>query len=157
MGITIRNINGLKQIVDAKIQTALTATYDEINDTLEYYIDRYYDEYKPKMYDRTNTLLDSPIELNVTKTKGGYACSVGFSDDYLNYQYPDTYVDTGTIPNIPATGLDVVAWNDMYGSHGYTVNGKVQMWSDTIDALGGRDGIIQIFKRNLRACGLPIQ
>ncbi len=154
---TIKNINEFASIIEAKIKQAVDLTQQEINKVLNLYIDAYYEEYKPKVYIRQYMLRDSPIHPKITINNNTVSCEVGISEEYLKYQYPDTYGEPRTISNIPATGEDILYWNNESGAHGYTRAGKVHIWNDTIKALGGEQGIGALLKRNLIKAGLPIQ
>lgn len=154
----IKNMNDLQKIVEQKIRQALDLTQQEINRVLDYYIESYYDEYDPLVYNRTDMLRNSPIKPQIVKNKNGYSCVVGIDEEYLNYSYPDTwrYAGSPNVKDTPATGLDIMQWSEK-GLHGGTVQGSVRIWHDTLEELGGREGIIELMKTNMRKVGLPIK
>ena len=89
-------------------------------------------------------MLNSLVKTEVIQSGNEISCRVEVGQDYLNYEYPKG-----------ATGLEVWEWaNDM--THGGTVKGKLKVWNDSIDELGGRDGIMRLMKNNLKRCGVPI-
>lgn len=156
----LKNINDLNKIIEKKMQEAISLTHADISKVLQYHIDRYYSDCIPSVYKRTNILKEkSLVKLDIVKTSNGYSCEVGFDDDYLNYRYPDTWVDipNSSIQNTPATGYDVLNWNNNGGWHGGTVEGDVEIWDDAIAELGGRSGILKLLKQNLQNVGLSIK
>lgn len=145
-------------------------TRDEMFKVFQKHIDKYYREYRPTVYKRTYKLLNSLIKTNVQFTGIELTCSVKIDEDYLNYEYPHTGFFKPSYPHDYdgrfATGYDVASWanrefpndDEPGGNHGYTVdvgdgNG---FWNDAIDELGGKDGIINLMKKNLKKCGVPI-
>ena len=54
-----------------------------------------------------------------------------------------------------ATGLEVLSWYNSK-SHGGTVKGSHSFWDETIDELGGEQGILNLFKENGKKIGLLI-
>ena len=134
------------------------------------HIDKYYSEYRPTVYKRTYKLLNSLIKTEVQIVGNELSCAVKIDEEYLNYEYPYTGFFNPSYPHNYdgrfASGYDVASWaNRQYpyddeqgGNHGYTVdvgtgNG---FWNDAIEELGGRSGIMNLMKANLKKCGVPI-
>lgn len=157
----INNLSDLRSIVGEKIVSkALEATQKVIRRAIQESIDEYYKErvFKgghssmPKIYDRTYKLLNSVVSSKVSVQGNSYVCEVGIDENYLNYQYPGTPGFDG----IPATGRDILEWNNETGSHGGTVDGDWEIWNQAVQTLSGDYGILTILKDNLRKYGLNV-
>lgn len=151
MSVQIRNAAQLKKVILSRVNKALAETRLQMSAVIQKYIDIYYDEYDPKKYERTYKLmLDSILIADVVQQGSRISVQVGIDDDYLRYQYEGG-----------ATGEDVFRWaSGLEGDehiHGYTVGGRVHIWEDAMDELGGREGILNLLKDNLRKQGVPIK
>lgn len=165
--MAITSISQLKKSLERRIQMALTRTQKEIYDVVYDYIKQFYkdpafsppDVSTPDVYVRTWKFLNSLIKTDVVVTGSNISCSVQLSDDYLEYKYPGNPDWNG---NVPATGLDVATWANEHGNdhtHGYTVSGTssyVPWWDGAMKELGGKQGILNIMKKNLKAVGIPL-
>lgn len=174
--MAIKNIVQLQKVVEARVQKALQLTQSEIYAVVQKHIEAFYQAEdfpqdwdgnnhvtqwgnKPAVYQRTNKFLESLIKTQVVRVGNGLSCSVQLDEDYLDYEYPG---NPNWKHNVPATGLDVVTWaNDSshQHTHGYTVSSRtdVAWWSDAMEELGGRQGVLNIMKKNLKAVGVPIK
>lgn len=156
MAKTFRDLNALENSLKARIEKAVALTQKEINDVLQKHINAYYDDYEPKVYDRQYVLRDmSIVEPRVIRKGNSFVCEIGFSQDYLNYKYPGN-PDWGG--NVIADGDSILYWNNEFGLHGGTVEGKkpVRIWSDFIEEIGGEFGMLSILYKNLKKCGIPL-
>ena len=167
--MAIKNIVQLQKAVEARVQKALQLTQNEIYAVVQKHIEAFYqaEDFQhgnkwnnvPLFYQRTNKFLESLIKTQVVRVGNGLSCSVQLDEDYLDYEYPG---NPNWKHNVPATGLDVVTWaNDSshQHTHGYTVSSRtdVAWWSDAMEELGGRQGVLNIMKKNLKAVGVPIK
>lgn len=172
--MAITSIAQLQKAIEARVQKALQLTQDEIYVVVKKHLVAFYQakdfphgssegnstwSNEPLYYQRTNTFLESLIKTQVVRVGNSLACSVQLDEDYLKYKYPGNPDWPG---NVPATGLDVATWaNDPSHdhTHGYTVGSRtgVAWWSDAMEELGGRQGILGIMKKNLKAVGVPIK
>lgn len=148
--MVIKNNVQLKKEILKRVNKAISQTRFYISEVLQKYIDKYYDDYEPRHYERTYKLmLDSILIADVVQTSKGVSVRIGVDEDYLNYKYKGG-----------ATGEDVFSWasgsKGMEHIHGYTVPGNVRIWPDAMEELGGKDGILRLFKQNLRKCGVPV-
>lgn len=157
----LKNINDLKRIINPHIQYALKSTQKIINDCIQESIDEYYKEKVfldgtsciPDVYDRTYKLLNSLVKTEIVKSGDTFSCQVKIDDNYLNYRYPGTI----GLPSQPATGRDILQWNDKDGSHGGTIDGNWRIWKQAITSIGGNYGIISIFRSKLKECGIYVK
>ena len=154
----IRNYNDLSNVLDQYIKRTLEETQNIVEEAIQESIDEYYKEKVfrnktsniPTLYERTNRLMNSLVKTAIVKSNGVISCQVKIDESYLNYHYPN-YL------GLSATGRDVLNWNNVYGSHGGTVDGDWRMWDEAIDCIGGQDGILYIFKEKLKNKGLTIK
>ncbi len=172
--MAITSIAQLQKAIEARVQKALQLTQNEIYAVVKKHLVAFYQAKDfphgwsegniewtnvPAVYQRTNTFLESLIKTQVVRVGNSLACSVQLDEDYLKYEYPGNPDWEG---NVPATGLDVAIWaNDSAHNftHGYIVGSRtgVAWWSDAMEELGGRIGILNIMKKNLKAVGVPIR
>lgn len=154
MSKTFKNWDALETSILNRTKKALEKTQIEINAILQKHIDLYYDEYDPIVYERQNILKDmSIVEIKVNKLKKGFSTTIGFSEDYLNYRYPGVPTLSG---NLPATGFDIINWNNEDGSHGGIIGGSVRIWSDFLEEVGDEFGMLSILYNNLKNEGLNL-
>ena len=155
----IKNINDLNRAIQPYIIRAMEMTENKIFDVISAKVNDYYDEYEPKDYHRTGTLKESLTASPIQSDNGLFSFTVGFDDDYLTFQYPGwpTVYGRATGGVNPATGHDVLSLyfnNKLHGAP--PIPGKHRFWDEAIAELGGENGIIQLFKENLKKVGLPI-
>lgn len=160
MAALINSVTQLKKILETKIQQALILTQEEIYDVIYKHIEDYYEEEvfsppdrsEPNVYMRTFKFLNSLIKTRIIQTGNSLSCTVQIDEDYLKYKYPGNPYWEG---NVPATGADVASWANQE-LHGYTVSGEIKFWDDALDELGGKQGILNLMKKNLKKVGVPI-
>lgn len=142
--VVIKNPSDLTIVFKKRVALALNATQDVIYRTLQEKLSEYYYEITPKVYDRTYKLFNSIIKTEIITTGDGFSCTVEVDPSYLDYTYKGG-----------ATGLEVWNWANA-NSHGGTVSGNIEVWNNAIDALGGKNGIINLMKQNLQKYGVPV-
>lgn len=160
----IKNIKDLNRLLEQRATLALKHTQKIVNECIQDSINEYYKEKvfrggtsnQPSIYERTYELLNSLVKTDIVKVGNTLSCEVKISEDYLNYQYPGNY-NYSNLPNLPATGLDILTWNEENGSHGGTVSGDWKIWSEAMRTLGGETGIMAIFVSKLKKCGINIK
>lgn len=146
------NLNALFSAINDKIAQAMELTRDDIYKVLKGKVDEYYAESVfsggtssiPAVYQRTYALSGNMKAYPVERLANGCRCKVGWEDDYLAFQYTN------------ASGLQVLEWMDSK-SHGGTVLGRHSFFTEALNNLGGKSGIINLFRRNCIAVGLPIK
>lgn len=153
MATVIKSMSDLKKILESRIQQALKMTQQEIFKVIQQHITDYYHEPVfrdgtsaiPMIYDRTYKLLNSLIKTNIVKSSGTISCSVEIDPNYLDYHYMGG-----------ASGLDVMLSAEQ-AFHGWSVEGDIRIWSDSLAELGLEPGILFIMKNNLKKCGVPVK
>lgn len=149
--VTIRNMNDLSKIFEARISMALKMTQDRIYKVIQEHISDYYHEKVfrgsaiPEVYDRQYKFLNSLIKTNMVATSTGLSCTVEVDPYYLAYKYPGG-----------ASGTDV--WSSANEKfHGWSIEGDMRVWDDAMAELGLEYGIKDLMKTNLKKCGIPIR
>lgn len=153
MATVIKSMNDLSRIIESRIQQALKMTQQEIFKVFQEHITDYYKEPVfrngtsaiPMMYDRTYKLLNSLIKTDVVKSGSTISCAVEIDPNYLNYKY------MGGV-----SGLDVMlSANEQF--HGWSIEGDIRIWDDSLAELGLEPGIKYLMKKNLQKCGVPVK
>lgn len=153
MATVIKSMSNLTKIIESRIQQALKMTQQEIFEVIQQHITDYYKEPVfrngtsaiPLLYDRSYKMLNSLIKTDIVKSGGAISCSVEIDPNYLNYQYMGG-----------ASGLDVMLSADQ-SFHGWSVEGDMRIWQNSLEELGLKPGILYIMKKNLRKCGVPVR
>lgn len=151
--VIIKNQKGLTKILDVRVSLALKKAQDVIFKAFQTTLNEYYHEPVfrggtssiPKEYKRLYKFLNSMIKTEITKSGGEFRCTIEVNPDYLKYIYPDG--DT--------TGREVWDYANEK-THGGTVKGEIRVWNDTIERLGGREGIVSLMTEKLKKCGVPV-
>lgn len=159
--VTIKSMSNLKKSIEFRSTYVLKTIQKEIAEYIQESIDEYYKEKvfkgktsnQPSVYDRTYKLLNSLVKTDVIKSGNLISCQVKIDESYLSYKYPNHFILGG----VPATGQDVLKWNNQYGSHGGTVDGDWQIWNQAMQTLGGENGIMSIFILKLKKHGIPMK
>lgn len=153
MATVIKSMSDLTKILESRIQQALKMTQQEIFEVIQKHIAEYYKEPVfrngtsaiPMMYDRTYRLLNSLIKTDIVKSGGIISCAVAIDPNYLNYRYMGG-----------ASGLDVMLSSEQ-AFHGWSIEGDMRIWSDSLAELGLELGILYIMKNNLKKCGVSVK
>lgn len=153
MSTVIKSMSDLTTILESRIQQALKMTQQEIFEVIQQHITDYYKEPVfrngtsaiPMLYARSYKLLNSIIQTDIVKSGGTISCTVEIDPNYLNYRYMGG-----------ASGLDVMLSADQ-AFHGWSIEGDMRIWSDSLAELGLKPGITYIMKKNLKKCGVPIK
>lgn len=160
--MAIKSMKDLEKVVNRYIEKAMVMTRDEIFEVVSQKVSDYYDEpvfnndppNEPRMYKRTGRLMEELTGSNVIKLGNSFSFTVGWDDEYLSFSYPGNPNWEG---NVPATGYDVLTSFNT-GFHGITVKGNHNYWDEAIDELNSIHGSIpELFKKNLKKCGLPVK
>lgn len=161
----VNSIEQLKKIVQQKLSLALKMTQDEIYETIQENINKYYDEEvfyniesnsmtnTPRFYNRTFQFLQSLIKTDVIINGMNVCCSVKIDTDSLNYiQDGETVIDMINRGYHADTSLN----NGSYETP-RNIYTKSHFWDDSLEQLGGYDGILSIMKNNCKKVGIPIK
>ncbi len=153
MATVIRSMRDLTKIIESRIQQALKMTQHEIFEVIQQHITEYYKEPVfrngtsaiPMMYERTYKFLNSLIKTDIVKSGTTISCAIEIDPNYLNYRYMGG-----------ASGLDVMLSAEQ-AFHGWSIEGDMRIWSDSMTELGLKPGIEYLMKKNLQKCGVPVK
>lgn len=153
MAQVIKSISDLTKILESRIKQALKMTQQEIFEVIQQHITDYYKEPVfrngtsaiPMLYDRTYKLLRSLIKTDIVKYGSTISCSVEIDPNYLDYTYMGG-----------ASGLSVMLSSEQ-AFHGWSIEGDIRIWSDSMEELGLEPGIKYLMKENLKKCGVPVK
>ena len=143
-----KNEKELEKFLLAKCRDALFKAQEEVYNIIKEFLDQFYADYDPIMYQRTNQFLNSLVKSRVTSDGKGYSAEVYFDLDYI-YR-------TGSNP----TGEEVMQ-AAAYGGHGAeglrVMSGKngIDVWNSPLQILD--DEAIKILVDMLKAEGIPIK
>ena len=159
--MAIQNMKDLEKVVNKYIIKALELTRDEIFEVVSRKVSDYYNEEVfeheprdiPDFYQRTGNLMELLSATNITSNGNGYEFRVGWDSEYLQFRYPKGF---GKSKYNGITGLQVLQAFDS-GTHGYTVQGNHNYWTEVFEELNSKYGsIVNLFKENCKKVGLPI-
>ena len=146
--MVFKNEKQLKSFLLSKCKNALIKTQEKVYKIIDIYVQRFYADYDPVMYDRTYQLLHSLVKSDIRSTGNGYEAYVYFDFNSLSYA-------TGSQPSGKQV-MDAAA----YGGHGAqglrVVYGSGEdIWFTPKEILDAE--AIEILKNMLFAEGIPIR
>lgn len=154
------NVKELEKLIQGRLSLALKYTQQEIYKVVQENIKNYYEEKVfrrgtssiPKVYDRTYQFLNSLIKTKVVTKNGQVSCSVMIDMDSLDYeQEPEIVIDMIERGYHADTSL-----NDGNYETPYDIKAEGHFWSDSLNQLGGYQGILNIMIKNCKKVGIPI-
>ena len=145
--MVFKNQKELEHFIMKQSRQALTKAQDKVYEIIKRFLDQFYAEYNPHIYDRTEQFLNSLVKSQIVPDGKGYKAEVYFD---LNYIY-----NTGANP----TGEQVMQAAD-YGRHGamglMVADFKgASVWHESLGELNAK--AIDILGDMLRAEGIPIK
>ena len=159
--MAIQNMKDLEKVVHKYIIKALELTRDEIFEVVSRKVSDYYNEevfeHEPRdiadLYQRTGNLMESLSATHIPSNGNGYEFRAGWDSEYLQFHYPKGF---GKSKYNGITGLQVLQAFDG-STHGYTVQGNHNYWTEVFEELNSKYGsIVNLFKENCKKVGLPI-
>lgn len=117
---------------------------ERVYQTLNYFLDEYYQGWTPDSYRRSFDFLRSAVKVDAKPYRNGVRASV-----YIDYEGMDDYVN--------ATGYQVAEWanNGLHG--GLEVNHKLHVWKDTMDETVNNGSLLDMAVQYLRSQGIAVQ
>ncbi len=172
MSQIIKNGKDLDKLIQSRLSLALKFTQQEIYKVIQENIKNYYEEKVfldrvskkmsaiPNAYFRTYQFLNSLIKTDIIVKNGTVSCSVRIDTESLDYiQDGDIVVDMINRGYHADTSLndDLLSFNDRGYRTPYDIYAKSHFWDDSLEQLGGYNGILEIMKKNCRKVGLNIK
>lgn len=145
--MVFKNEKQLENFLLQKCKVALERSQNQVYKIIDLYLNRFYADYDPILYERTYKLLHSLVKSNVRPEGKGFVAEVYFDLDYL--------YTTGAKPSGEQV-MDAAA----YGGHGAKglkiVNGGGEdVWFTPLEILDAE--AIEILESMLRAEGIPLK
>ena len=142
-----RSINNMDELAKA-LQPVMMGIVDELAErvyqTLNYFLQEYYNSYDPKSYRRQYDFLVSAVKVE-PKIKG-------------NTVEASVYIDTDAMDNYyNATGYQVAAWANQ-GLHGGLETGSntPHVWDDTMDETVNNGELLKLAIEYLKKKGISV-
>lgn len=141
----ISNMNQLQAALMPTMTKMVEAMADRVYETLNHFLQEYYDDYDPKSYRRQYDFLRSAVKVE-SKIKGNKVIASVFIDT----DYMDNYYN--------ATGEQVARWANQ-GLHGGLATGSKtpRVWDDTIDSTVNNGELLKLAADYLRSKGFSVR
>lgn len=153
------SIEQLEKYILDKCKIAVANAEQEVHRAIDKFLKKYYSDFEPKEYIRTEQLLHSLVKTGVKSTGNGYMAEVYFDVGALNYETGYMYLrhtdEHGMLGYATWDGGKVLE-TAMQGSHGgYTYTEPI--WAGSMVELWSKHGsIIKLLVKELKAAGIPI-
>lgn len=139
-----RNVNSMDQLANALlpcVKDMVKEMTNRVYETLNFFLQEYYDSYDPKSYRRLGDYLRSAIKVEPKIQGNKVTASV-----YIDYNSMDNYYN--------ASGLQVATWANE-GLHGglYTGSNTPHVWDDTMENTVKNGELINMAMSYLRSHG----
>lgn len=141
----ISNMDELQKALQPVMIGMVDELAERVYETLNYFLQEYYNSYKPKSYKRLYDLLRSAVKVEA-KIKG-------------NKVIASVYIDTDSMDDYyNATGDQVATWANQ-GTHGGTIQGNntPHVWDDTMDETVNNGELLQLAVEYLKSKGISVR
>jgi glucan phosphorylase len=154
--MTFKSMADLERYVLSKAKDSLFETQNKIEEILREFIEKFYNEYSPDVYERTYQLFSSYIKTDVVRTGKGYRASIYFDASTMShalkglqsYGYYDHHgwseekiLDTALVGGSPHGG--------------YAPAGGTGIWKGSIPVI--TQEALNYLKSSLIANGIPVK
>lgn len=143
-----KHISSMKDLEKALMPTMVKMVdklAERVYETLNYFLQEYYDDYDPKSYKRQYDFLRSAVKVE-SKIKG-------------NKVVASVYIDTDSMDNYyNATGEQVARWANQR-THGGMVTGSKtpRVWDDTMDETVRNGELLRLATDHLKSKGFSVR
>lgn len=145
MAVHISNMNQLQKALMPTMIKMVDELAERVYETLNYFLQEYYNSYDPKSYRRQYDFLCSAVKVE-PKIKGSKVAA-------------SVYIDTESMDNYyNATGAQVAQWANQ-GLHGGMVTGSKtpRVWDDTLDSTVNNGELLKLAVEYLRSKGISVR
>jgi len=144
MAKRVSNMNRLQKALIPAMTGMVDVLAERVYETLNYFLQEYYNSYSPVYYRRQYDFLRSAIKVE-PKVKGNKV----IASVYIDTDHLDNYYD--------ATGEEVVSWANQ-GLHGGTVKGNntPHVWDDTVKNTVENGELLKLAVDYLRSKGISV-
>lgn len=141
----ISNMDELEKALLPQMTKMVSVLADRVYETLNYFLQEYYNSYNPKSYRRQYDFLRSAVKVEPKIVRSKVIASV-----YIDYENLDDYYE--------ASGYDVVNWANQ-GLHGGldTGNNTPHVWDDTMDETVNNGKLLRLAIQYLKSKGFSVR
>lgn len=142
---TIRNMNDLQKALMPTMAKMVDTLAERVYETLNFFLQEYYNSYDPVSYQRTLDFLYSAVKVEPKIMGNKVVASV-----YINTESMDNYYE--------ATGEQVASWANQ-GLHGSldVGNNTPHVWQDTIDNTVNNGELLKLAMDYLKSKGFSVR
>ena len=141
----ISNMNQLQAALMPTMVKMVDELAERVYETLNYFLQEYYNSYDPKSYRRQYDFLRSAVKVG-PKIKGSKVTA-------------SVYIDTESMDNYyNATGFQVASWANQGLHGGLNTNSKTtHVWDDTMRETVGNGELLKLAVEYLRSKGFSVR
>ncbi len=139
----IRNMNELAKAMQPVLLKMTDQLADRVYETLNYFLQEYYDGYDPVYYHRLQDFLHSAVKVDAHPYKGGVRASV--------------YIDYDSLNSYGVSGYQVAKWSNEGTHGGMEVDHKPHVWQDTIDNTVNNGELLRLAVDHLKSKGFSVR
>ena len=141
----ISNMNQLQAALMPTMVKMVDELAERVYETLNYFLQEYYDSYDPKSYRRQYDFLRSAVKVEPKIQGSKVTASV-----YIDTDSMDSYYN--------ATGEQVGSWANQ-GTHGGKISGNntPHVWDDTLDETVNNGELLKLAVEYLKSKGIPVR
>ena len=145
MAIHVKNMKELNKALQPVMMGMVDKMAERVYETLNYFLQEYYDSYDPVYYRRLYDFLHSAIKTEPKVVGNKVVASV--------------YIDTDSMDNYyEATGEEVATWANQ-GTHGGTIRGNntPHVWDDTLHETVDNGELLRLALEYLKSKGFSVR
>ncbi len=145
MAMHISNMNQLQAALMPTMVKMVDELAERVYETLNYFLQEYYNSYDPKSYQRQYDFLRSAVKVE-PKIKGSKVTT-------------SVYIDTESMDNYyNATGFQVASWANQGLHGGLNAGSKTpHVWDDTMDNTVNNGELLKLAVDYLRGKGISVR
>ncbi|MDE6364906.1 MAG: hypothetical protein K2L86_11730 [Lachnospiraceae bacterium] len=145
MAMHISNMNQLQAALMPTMVKMVDELAERVYETLNYFLQEYYNSYDPKSYQRQYDFLRSAVKVE-PKIKGSKVTT-------------SVYIDTESMDNYyNATGFQVASWANQGLHGGLNAGSKTpHVWDDTMDNTVNNGELLKLAVDYLRSKGISVR
>lgn len=140
----ISNMKELNKALQPVMLKMVDQLADRVYETLNYFLQEYYDGYDPVYYRRLQDFLHSAVKVDAHPYKGGVRASV-----YIDYDSLNSYSGV--------TGYQVAKWANEGLHGGMEVDHKPHVWQDTMDETVNNGELLKLAVDYLKSKGFSVR
>lgn len=158
--MVFNSIEEIERYLLEKCEKGLYEAQERIFNKIEEFIDKFYSEYDPELYQRTHQFYRSLVESKIIPTSNGYEAYVYFDIDQLDHSIKRLKTSNGGYRTIKNKGWseETILETAMIGNFphgGYSSAGGTGIWTNAIPEI--TEEAYQYLKQALISEGIPLK